>query len=56
MAFAALPVCVTKVVVGYSSAADVEEDVALLAQTAVPSGLWREAKSRGLLGKHVPTP
>ena len=56
MAFAALPRCVTKVVVGCSSAEDVEEDVALLPQTAVPAEMWREAKRRGLLPAALPTP
>ena len=56
MAFAALPKCVTKVVVGCSSVEDIEEDVRLLPQTAVPLELWQEAKRRGLLSASVPTP
>jgi len=55
MAFAALPKCVTKVVLGMSAASDVEENVGLLPQTAVPPMLWREAKARGLLDSAVPT-
>ena len=56
IAFAGLPLCVTQVVVGCSSVPDVEEDLALLAQTAVPIELWHEAKRRGLLEKRVPIP
>jgi D-threo-aldose 1-dehydrogenase len=56
MAFAALPRCVTRVVVGMSSPEDVEENVRLLPQTAVPLELWRQAKARRLLDARVPIP
>ena len=46
----------TKVVGGCSSVEDIEEDVRLLTQTAVPAELWQEAKRRGLLSASVPTP
>lgn len=57
LAFAALPRCVTRVVVGMSSAADVRENVKLLRTTAsVPLVLWRQAKERGLLDPRTPIP
>eukprot|EP01043_Picozoa_sp_COSAG02_P028884 COSAG02_NODE_1773_length_10980_cov_8.196765_2_plen_377_part_00 len=57
LAFAALPRCVTRVVVGMSSPADVEENVELLRTTgSIPTALWRQAKERGLLDLRTPIP
>ena len=48
LAFAFLPAAVTKVAVGFKSAAEVRENVALLA-TDVPDAVWAEARALGLL-------
>lgn len=57
LAFAALPRCVKRVVVGMSSPADVQENVNLLhTTTSVPPVLWRQAKDRGLLDPRTPVP
>lgn len=50
LAFACLPRCVTKVVVGCSHASEVVENVARLpGVAAVPASLWAQARARGLL-------
>lgn len=57
LAFAALPRCVTRVVVGMSSPADVHENIDLLRTTAsVSPELWWHAKERGLLDRRTPIP
>lgn len=57
LAFAVLPKCVTRIVVGMSSPVDVRENVKLLSMTAsVPSKLWSQAKARGLLDRRTPVP
>ena len=48
LAFASLPAAVTKVAVGFKSAAEVRENVALLAAD-VPDAVWAEARALGLL-------
>ena len=55
LAFAALPRCVKRVVVGMSSPADVRENVAMLRATAsIAPAIWRQAKDRGLLDRCMP--
>ena len=48
IAFAALPACVSKVVVGMRSVADAERNAAQIAEN-VPPALWTEAQAQGLL-------
>ena len=48
IAFAALPTCVQKLVVGMRSVADVERNVRQISEP-VPEELWREAQEIGLL-------
>lgn len=57
IAFAALPACVTRVVLGLATAEQVRQGVAWAAESgAVPAALWAEAKAEGLLDAGVPTP
>lgn len=57
IAFAALPTCVTRVVLGMATPAQVEENIAWVAESGkVGPALWDEAKSLGLLDPAVPTP
>lgn len=48
LVFAALPVCVKKLVVGMRSVADVERNMSQISES-VPSVLWKEAQEQGLL-------
>eukprot|EP01043_Picozoa_sp_COSAG02_P024755 COSAG02_NODE_1365_length_13037_cov_4.315659_1_plen_616_part_00 len=52
IAFAALPVCVEKLVVGMRSVADVERNVAQISEP-VPALLWKEAQEQGLLRREL---
>ena len=57
LAFAALPACVERVVVGCSAAAEVESNLAhLTAAQAVPPSIWSRAQRRGLLPPGIPVP
>ena len=57
LAFALLPACATKIVVGMASPREVQATVDYAAETVrVPPRLWAEAKARGLLAAAVPTP
>jgi D-threo-aldose 1-dehydrogenase len=57
IAFATLPVCVTRVVLGIASAEQVAANLLWVEQSAnVPMGLWAEAKEAGLLAATVPIP
>ena len=57
IAFAALPVCVTRIVLGIGTAEQVAANLRWVEQSAdVPAVLWSEAKAAGLLDASVPTP
>ena len=57
IAFAALPRCVSRVVLGMASAAEVEANMAWVAESAkVGPALWAEAQATGLLATDVPIP
>lgn len=57
IAFAALPVCVSRVVLGMASSKQVDENMRWVAEAAkVPPAIWAEAKAAGLLGANVPIP
>jgi D-threo-aldose 1-dehydrogenase len=57
IAFAALPVCVTRIVLGIGTAEQVAANLRWVEQSAdVPAVLWSEAKASGLLDASVPTP
>ena len=57
MAFAALPACVSRVIIGCSKAEEVQANLGYLEESAsVPSVLWSEAKAAGLLPPHIPVP
>jgi D-threo-aldose 1-dehydrogenase len=57
IAFAALPTCVTRVVLGMASAQQVAENVAWVTESVrVPPAIWAQAKAAGLLDAAVPTP
>ena len=57
MAFAALPACVARVVIGCSKASEVEFNLGYCEEAAkVPGRLFSEAKAMGLLPEHIPTP
>jgi len=57
IAFAALPACVSRVVLGMASAKQVDENMRWVAEAAkVPPAIWAEAKATGLLGANVPIP
>ena len=57
IAFAALPTCVSRVVLGMASARQVDENMRWVAEAAkVPPAIWAEATATGLLGASVPTP
>ena len=55
IAFAALPACVAKVVVGCSRAEEVPTNLGFLKESAsVPASLWQEAQGAGLLPAYLP--
>ena len=57
MAFAALPACVARVVIGCSKGEEVKTNLRYLEESAaVPSALFRAAKAAGLLPEHIPVP
>ena len=57
VAFAALPKCVSRVVLGFATAEQVQQTMGWVAESAnVPTAIWAEAKSQGLLDSSVPTP
>ena len=57
MAFAALPACVARVVIGCSKGEEVANNLRFLEESAaVPSVLFHEAKRAGLLPEHIPVP
>jgi aryl-alcohol dehydrogenase-like predicted oxidoreductase len=57
MAFAALPACVARVVIGCSKGEEVANNLRFLEESAaVPRVLFREAKEAGLLPEHIPVP
>lgn len=57
MAFAALPVVVSRVVLGMATPEQVEQAVSTLSAAAsVPITIWHEAKQIGLLAEGVPVP
>jgi D-threo-aldose 1-dehydrogenase len=57
IAFAAMPACVTRVVLGMATPEQVASNLAWVAEAAsVPPSLWMEAKRLGLLGPEVPVP
>lgn len=57
VAFAALPVCVSRVVIGMATAAEVEQNLAVIEESRrVPPAIWAEAKAEGLLNAAVPVP
>lgn len=57
LAFAAIPECVQKLVIGMATAEEVGQNIEWLAEShAVPASLWVEAKSDGLLSRDIPTP
>ena len=57
VAFAALPACVAKVVIGLNSTQEVDDAVAFAAAASkVPPKLWHEAQERGLLAPEIPLP
>merc|ERR1719329_367778 len=57
VAFAALPSCVSHVVIGMASASQVEQNLAIVAESGrVPVAIWAEAKAEGLLDDAVPVP
>jgi len=56
-AFATLPKCVKKVVVGMATKAQVEETMGYMREASrVPASLWTEARELGLLAADVPLP
>ena len=57
VAFAALPVCVAKVVIGLNSTQEVDDAVGFAAAASkVPAKLWHDAQERGLLAPAIPLP
>jgi D-threo-aldose 1-dehydrogenase len=57
IAFAAMPKCVTRVVLGVASPEQVHQNVAWVQEAgSVPPQLWRDAHRRGLLAPEVPVP
>lgn len=57
VAFAAMPECVEKLVIGMASAEEVAQNIAWLAEAqTVSPALWVEAKALGLLSADIPTP
>jgi D-threo-aldose 1-dehydrogenase len=57
LAFAAMPECVEKLVIGMATAEEVEQNIAWLAEAqTVSPALWVEAKALGLLPADIPTP
>mmetsp|Transcript_31550 Transcript_31550/g.86943 ORF Transcript_31550/g.86943 Transcript_31550/m.86943 type:complete len:377 (+) Transcript_31550:53-1183(+) len=57
IAFASLPRCVTRMVIGMASPEQVEQTMAWVAESAaVPASLWAEARAEGLLQAYVPVP
>merc|ERR1719329_1174086 len=57
VAFAALPSCVSRVVIGMATAAEAEQNLAVIEEsTRVPPAIWAEAKAEGLLNAAVPVP
>ena len=57
IAFAALPKCVTRLVIGFGSAEQVGQTMAWVEESAkVPLALWREARGEGLLDAAFPLP
>jgi len=57
VAFAALPCCVERLVIGMVTKAQVEETMKTVKESeAVPTELFHKAKSMGLLGPEVPLP
>ncbi len=57
LAFAAIPECVEKLVIGMATAEEVAQNIEWLAEShAVPASIWVEAKSEGLLSPDVVTP
>ena len=57
IAFAAMPKCVTRVVLGVASPEQVHQNVAWVQEAgSVPPQLWRDARRRGLLAPEVPVP
>jgi aryl-alcohol dehydrogenase-like predicted oxidoreductase len=57
VAFAAMPECVEKLVIGMATPEEVEQNVTWLAEAqTVSPALWVEAKSLGLLSADIPTP
>ena len=57
IAFAALPKCVTRIVLGMASAEEVVANMAWVAESAmVGPALWAEAQETGLLTAAVPIP
>ena len=55
VAFATLPACIERVVMGSTRAEEVAPTLAVAA-AAVPTALWREAQSLGLLDAALPLP
>jgi len=57
IAFAALPACVTRVVLGMATPEQVRDNLAWVREAGrVPPALWAEARRRGLLSAAVPLP
>ena len=57
IAFAWLPTCVTRVVIGCATAEEVRLNAQAVRESAtVPAALWHAARARGLLSAQVPLP
>jgi D-threo-aldose 1-dehydrogenase len=57
IAFAYLPTCVARVVIGCATAEEVAANVRAIEESAkVPASLWHVARARGLLGEDIPLP
>jgi len=57
IAFAALPACVERLVIGMGSPKEVEQNMAWLRESAlVPVQIWKEARTLGLISPDVPLP
>lgn len=57
IAFAALPACVSRVVLGFATPQQVAETIAWVRESGrVPSSIWAEAKNLGLIEERIPVP
>ena len=57
IAFATYPACVSKLVLGIATEAELEQNLAAMEEAGrVPTVVWEQAKERGLLEGHIPTP